>query len=179
VQERFPEPFGSRLLALYPAATDADVENAAGEFANDLFMCYGTWRWVDLHGATSGQPTFYYLYARPRPATIADPSAPRDKGAAHSAEIEYAMGNLGTNKVYAWTPEDHRVPEVMQGFFANFIKTGNPNGKGLPQWDAYNRGDAHARMTIDVDSRAGPDSRRARYIQLREILEGVVTAPPK
>jgi para-nitrobenzyl esterase len=60
----------------------------------------------------------------------------------------------------------------MQGFFANFIKTGDPNGKGLPRWDAYNRGDAHARMRIDATPRAEPDPRRARYLQLLEILEG-------
>jgi para-nitrobenzyl esterase len=172
VSEMFPEPIGSRLLALYPAATDADVEPAAGELANDLFLSYGTWRWVDVHGATSGKPTFYYFYARPRPATVAMPSASIPKGAVHSAEIEYALGNLATNEVYAWTDDDRRVSEVMQGFFANFIKTGDPNGNGLPQWDPYNRGDAHARMTIDAVSRAEPDSRRERYSQLREILEG-------
>ena len=33
-------------------------------------------------------------------------------GAVHSAEIEYAMGNLATNKVYAWTPDDYKVSEV-------------------------------------------------------------------
>jgi para-nitrobenzyl esterase len=172
VQQKFPEPIAARLLALYPAVTDADVENAAGDLANDLFLSYGTWRWVDVHGSTSGQPAFYYLYSRPRPATVANPSASIPKGAVHSAEIEYALGNLATNDVYAWTADDHRVSEVMQGFFANFIKTGNPNGKGLPKWDAYHRGDAHARMTIDTTSRAGPDPRRARYEQLREILEG-------
>jgi para-nitrobenzyl esterase len=172
VTEKFPEPIASRLLALYPAATDADVENAAGELANDLFLSHGTWRWVDVHGTTGGRPTFYYFYARPRPATVANPSASIPKGAVHSAEIEYAMGNLATNEVYAWTPDDHRVSEVMQGFFANFIKTGNPNGQGLPQWSAYNLGNAHARMTIDTVTRAEPDPRRTRYGQLSEILEG-------
>jgi para-nitrobenzyl esterase len=172
VKKRFPDAIAAHLLALYPAATDADVESAAGDLANDLFLSYGTWRWVDVHGATSGQPAFYYFYARPRPATVANPSAPAPKGAVHSAEIEYALGNLATNDVYAWTADDHRVSEVMQGFFANFIKTGDPNGKGLPKWDAYHRGDAHARMTIDATSRAEPDPRRARYVQLREILEG-------
>lgn len=27
----------------------------------------------------------------------------------------------------------------MSTAWANFAKTGNPNGNGLPQWDAYNR----------------------------------------
>ncbi len=56
----------------------------------------------------------------------------------YSAEIEYAMGNLGTNKVYAWTPDDHKVSQQMQDYFANFIKSGNPNGKDLAApwvWD--------------------------------------------
>ena len=45
------------------------------------------------------------------------------------------------NKVYAWTPDDYKVSEVMQGYFANFVKTGDPNGPGLPTWPAANRGD--------------------------------------
>ena len=56
------------------------------------------------------------------------------KGAVHSAEIEYAFGNLAGNEVFAWTDEDYKVSKVMQNFFANFIKTGNPNGANLPEW---------------------------------------------
>jgi carboxylesterase type B len=81
------------------------------------------------------------------------PKAPLPKGAVHSAEIEYAMGNLGYNKVYAWTPEDHKVSATMQEYFANFIKTHNPNGKGLPEWlPVKPKADAHY-MYIDVDSK--------------------------
>ena len=34
-------------------------------------------------------------------------------GAVHSAEIEYALGNLPTNRVYDWQPEDYKVSEIM------------------------------------------------------------------
>jgi para-nitrobenzyl esterase len=78
----------------------------------------------------------------------------------HSAEIEYAMGNLDSNQVYAWTPDDYRVSSVMQAYFANFIKTGNPNGRGLPRWPKFSRGQ---RMIIDVHTRAETDKVRARY----------------
>jgi para-nitrobenzyl esterase len=47
-----------------------------------------------------------------------------------SAEIEYAMGNLDSNNVYAWTADDHKVSKAMQEYFANFVKTGDPNGRG-------------------------------------------------
>ena len=83
----------------------------------------------------------------------------------HSAEIEYAMGNLPLNEVFAWTPEDHAVSETMQGYFERFIKTGDPNGPGLPHWPLGNVGsDGEVqRMRIDVESGA-EDEPRARYL---------------
>ena len=93
------------------------------------------------------------------PPAAANP-LPRPRGAVHSAEIEYAMGNLDSNKVYAWTPEDYKVSRVMQEYFANFIKTGNPNGPGLPAWPTFDTGQ---RMTIDVDTRAELEKVRTRY----------------
>ena len=70
------------------------------------------------------------------------------------------MGNLGLNQVYAWTPEDQQVSKVMQEYFANFIKTGNPNGKGLPNWPRFSD---NQRMIIDVNTRAEADRVRGRY----------------
>jgi para-nitrobenzyl esterase len=70
------------------------------------------------------------------------------------------MGNLDSNKVYAWTPDDYKVSQVMQEYFANFIKTGNPNGKGLPNWPKFSEGQ---RLVIDVNTRAEAEKGRARY----------------
>jgi para-nitrobenzyl esterase len=153
----------SRALQLYPAATDEEVMDAATELASDRFLGYSTWRWVETHGKTAkNQPTFYYFYSRARP-TPTNPEQKAERGAVHSAEIEYAMGNLDTNKVFAWRPEDHKVSKTMQSYFANFIQRRDPNGAGLPKWDAYNKSDAHPRLTIDVNTRLEPDTRRARY----------------
>jgi para-nitrobenzyl esterase len=89
--------------------------------------------------------------------------APQARGAVHSAEIEYAMGNLDGNQVYEWTPDDYKVSKIMQEYFANFIKTGNPNGKGLPKWPAVSGSPADV-MIIDVNTRAEKEKNRERYL---------------
>jgi para-nitrobenzyl esterase len=88
---------------------------------------------------------------------------PPAKGAVHSADIEYAMGNLATNRVYAWTAEDAQVSELMQAWYANFIKTGDPNGPGLPAWPRANEGAEMQYMVWDVQPRVMVDQDRARY----------------
>jgi para-nitrobenzyl esterase len=54
----------------------------------------------------------------------------------------------------------------MQAFFANFVKTGNPNGPGVPQWPAANHGPIVQFMRLDLDSHAEPDKTRERYLFL-------------
>ena len=146
-----------QVFNLYSATTEAAVMDAAQDLASDRFISYSTWKWMDLSTKTGAKPTYYYLYSRPRPAPA---SGPTPRGAVHAAEIEYAMGNLDLNKVFAWTPDDYKVSKVMQDFFANFIKTGNPNSSGVPVWPTYAEGQ---RMIIDVDTRAEKERVRARY----------------
>jgi para-nitrobenzyl esterase len=97
------------------------------------------------------------------------PPPPKAVGAPHAAEIEYAMGNLPRIDVYAWTEDDFEVSQTMQNYFANFILTGNPNGKGLPQWPAAKAADATPPvMIIDVESKAVEAKNDARYLFLDE-----------
>jgi para-nitrobenzyl esterase len=76
------------------------------------------------------------------------------------------MGNLPLDKRYAWEAVDYKVSEVMQGYFVNFIKTGNPNGPGLANWPAYTNNTNFQRMRLDVDSRVGAEPHRDRYLAL-------------
>jgi para-nitrobenzyl esterase len=96
------------------------------------------------------------------------PQAPR--GAAHSAEIQYAMGNLDLDRRYAWEPADYEISKTMQAYFVNFIKTGNPNGSGLPNWPAYRPDTNYQRMRIDVKSQAEPEAHRDRYLSLDAVI---------
>jgi len=140
------------VFSAYPASTEPQVMDAAQDLESDRFIAHETWKWVEAATRTGGKPTWYYLYAHPRP--------PGSRGASHSAEIEYALGNLDVSPVYAWTPDDYAVSRTLQEYFANFVRTGNPNGPGLPEWPEYGTG---KRMTIDVATRAEPVRVRARY----------------
>lgn len=172
-----------QVLKLYPATTEEEVIQSATDLAGDRFIGFSTWKWSDVQVKTGGKPVYRYYFTRPRPAMNASmgnatpglaggvvknadaPKTPPARGAVHSAEIEYAMGNLEGNKVYAWTPDDHKVSKVMLEYFANFIKTGNPNGKGLPKWPAA-AADVSDVMIIDVNTRAEKEKNRNRYLFL-------------
>lgn len=164
----------AEALRAYPATTNEEVKQVATQLAGDRFIGFSTWKWSDVQSKTGGKPVYRYLYERPRPAMRSEmgnavaglaggiirdtaassaPKVPPATGAVHSAEIEYAMGNLPTNRVYDWQPEDFKVSEIMQAYFANFIKTGNPNGLGVPLWPAVNNSKGVELLHIDVDTR--------------------------
>jgi para-nitrobenzyl esterase len=153
------------ILKVYQANTDADVLQVATDLASDRFIAYATWKFIDLHSKTNGKPVYRYLFAKKRPVMANAPAGTVDHaiGAAHASDIEYALGNLATNKVYAWTPDDYKASETMQNYFVNFVKTGNPNGNGLPTWYGLQSSIPKV-MVIDTESRSQPEKNAKRYV---------------
>jgi para-nitrobenzyl esterase len=150
-------------LKLYPGRNEAEVKASGTALAGDEFIALSTWRWMHLQRSTGDAPVYYYYFAKARPAKR-DGSAGPDAGAVHSGEIEYALGNLATNRVYAWTDQDYKTSATMEGYFANFIKTGNPNGPGLPHWPAAAPKDGGLlRQVIDAHSHTVVDRNAARF----------------
>jgi len=177
----------AQALKVYSPANNDEVVRVATDLASDRFISFSTWRWADIHYRTGRKPVFRYYYARPRPAmhpemagatpglaggvtraSTNNPPPPPPQGAVHSAEIEYAMGNLSKNEVYAWTPDDLRVSETMQSYFANFIKSGNPNGDSLPLWPSMRKNEPAVFMRLDVESHSENESHRDRYLFLEQ-----------
>ena len=167
------------IFTAYGITTDEDVLSQKGlDLASDLFTGFPTWKVCDYHAKTSSQPVYRYHYMHPRPQVSAkmgdktgalaggvrEKTAEEKKaeaqqpaiapGAVHSADIEYAMGTLDTNEYYDWQEEDHAISKLFLSYYANFCKTGNPNGDGLPKWTAITKDnlDAAPVMIIDVKS---------------------------
>ena len=168
------------IFSAYGITTDEDVLSQKGlDLASDLFTGFPTWKVCDYHAKTSSQPVYRYHYMHPRPqvsAKMGDKTGAlaggvREKteeekkaeaqqpaiapGAVHSADIEYAMGTLDTNEYYDWQEEDYAISKLFLSYYANFCKTGNPNGEGLPQWTAITKDnlDKAPVMKIDVESK--------------------------
>ena len=178
------------IFNAYGITTDEDVLSQKGlDLASDLFTGFPTWKVCDYHARTSGQPVYRYHYMHPRPQVSAkmgdktgalaggvrEKTAEEKKaaaqqpaiapGAVHSADIEYAMGTLDTNEYYDWQKEDYDISKLFLSYYANFCKTGNPNGEGLPKWTAITKNnlDAAPVMILDVESKevANPEKETA------------------
>lgn len=161
-----------QALKLYPGGNEDEVKRSGTALSGDGFIAHSTWRWMDQQRQTGGAPVYFYYFAQARPLKRNDaPGAVAEPGAVHSAEIEYALGNLDTNLVYAWTPADHETSRVMEGYFAQFIKHGDPNGDGLPPWPAAKASDGGLlRQTIDAHTRTEVDRGAARQAFLQQFF---------
>ena len=190
------------IFDAYGIKTDEDVMSQKGfDLVSDLFTGFPTWKVCDYHARTSTQPVYRYHYMHPRPKVSAkmgdktgglaggvrEKTAEEKKaesqqaaiapGAVHSADIEYAMGTLDTNEFYDWQEEDYAISKLFLSYYANFCKTGNPNGEGLPKWTVITKDnlDNAPVMKIDVESKevASPERENA-YRTLEKFYKGKV-----
>lgn len=162
VKEVYPEHF-NEVLKMYPHNNATEVEFSATDLASDRFIAYSTWKWADLHLKNSDQPVYRYLYSKKRPESVDGNPGPPPIGAPHACEIEYCMGNLHLVDTFKWTEDDYKVSNTMQNFFANFIKTGNPNDESLPEWPMLDKSNNPSVMIIDTDSKSMKSNVESRY----------------
>ena len=98
--------------------------------------------WARRRAAQCQTPLFLYLYDHIEPGAEA-----ARWGAFHAAEIPYVFGTFKAAPQRPYSAVDRRVARRVAGYWVNFVKTGIPNGPGLPHWPAFNA-DAPAVMEI-------------------------------
>ncbi len=156
-------PNALKFLAAYPATTDAQAVQSAGDFAGDKFIAFSTWAWLEAQVKTGNAPVYRYFFDLPSPG---DRNHSIAQGAFHSDDIEYVFGALDSRPEMAIRPEDRALSELMQQYWVNFAKAGDPNGPGLPKWPAYNAASDWQVMHLDSTPEARPDALRPRYLFL-------------
>jgi len=139
-----PDGTANLRTLLTMAGTDR-VQAEPARFAADAFT-------------KKGAPAYIYRFSY-LPAAIRERMP---NGVPHGGEIPYAFDTLGT-----WGPpptaQDQVVARMLNTYWSNFAKTGDPNGPGLPNWTRHSlKNDSFMEIRTDGSAVAGPDPRRAR-----------------
>jgi para-nitrobenzyl esterase len=116
--------------------------------------------------ARAGQPSYFYRFSYV-------PEALRGQmpGAPHGAEIMFAFDCVSAILKEQTTDADNAVARTMSGYWTDFVKTGDPNGGGRPNWPRY---DPAARDVLNFTNTGvtyGPDPLKARLDLWRSVWE--------
>jgi len=136
------------FLTLYPASTDQEAGQANNEASRDRQrVSLSVWAHERKKTTESGIHTYFWTHALP------GPDAAR-YGAFHTSEVPYALNTLYMSD-RPFTDIDHQIADTMSSYWANFAKTGDPNGEGLPHWPAV-REDPGSTMQIGDETKPIP-----------------------
>lgn len=143
--------------------------------ANDDFGQAEPARFAANAFAANGSPVYLYMFSYV-------PTAMRQQlraGSPHGGDVSFAFGTLGTGRGGAPTAEDLAVSRMMQSYWVNFAKTGDPNGAKLPSWPRHVAGkDQIFTFQPDGSASAGPDVRKARLDVTEKATESGKRADP-
>jgi para-nitrobenzyl esterase len=161
IRKMYPQK-ADEAAKLYPANNDAQAKRAAEELSRDRGVGSAMWKWLELQRTTGDATTYRYVFERPRPFPPGSDGPDLTPRAFHSAEIEFVFSML-PGGVKQWSKEDRALANLMSTYWANYAKTGDPNGSGLPKWPACDAEKNAEVMHFNVVSQAAPDAQVARY----------------
>jgi para-nitrobenzyl esterase len=129
IDTQFPGS-AKEVEAAYPVRTEADIADAMLGIGRDTTFTLEMRTWARMVTA-GGRKAFLYQFTHVPPS----PNA-KTWGAYHASEIPYVFGTL-RNRPWPFTDADFTLSDRMSAYWTNFAIAGDPNGVGLPKWNAY------------------------------------------
>lgn len=122
-----------KFLQFYPASNDSEAAASQLKLSRDMIFGVQNYTWANVQSDQGKSKVYVYRFVRKLPAT----GEYVKYGAFHTGEVPYAYDNLKfVNR--PWEAIDRQLANTMSSYWVYFIKTGDPNGKGLPGWSQYN-----------------------------------------
>jgi para-nitrobenzyl esterase len=161
--ERSRARFGDQadaFLKLYPAGSDEQANTSQlAAFRDELAFVMRIW--ARALTKTGHSKAFLYYFTHEPPAPVGSTSrGGLGSGATHGAEAPYVFQNLLAPR--AWTDLDHQVSDVLSSYWVNFATKGDPNGKGLSKWPAFDDERSDRPMVLGDRAEIGPAPDRAQ-----------------
>jgi len=136
LKEQVEKKYGgdaAKILQYYPCATDEEAASSQAKLSRDEIFGVQNYSWGNVQNEKGKSKIFLYRFGRKLPAT----GEYVKFGAFHTGEVAYVFDNLNFVHRCPWEPVDRQLATIMSDYWVNFASTGNPNGKGLPEWPAY------------------------------------------
>jgi para-nitrobenzyl esterase len=121
-------------VAMYLARILVHGDIAIDQASNDLLMACPIGAEIALV-KSAGARAFLYRFDRSIPG-----KGELKLGAFHGLEVPYVF-NTFTTRSWQWlrfTQTDWKLSAIMETYWTNFAKSGDPNSPGLPTWKVWN-----------------------------------------
>ena len=158
--ERFPPEAVDPAYRVPIVEMGGSAKGSVNFVYSAAWFTYSHYNW-SRYLAAQGRPCWEYYFTKHNGGLSAN----------HAGELPYVFGNLHRNEK-AYDESDRALSDAMRAAWVRFVRTGDPNGPGLPDWPRF--ADAPAQV-MELGARTG--MREDPFLPLYPLIDAYQNAP--